>query len=141
VGFENVGGQAGYVTVKFSGNAVADIPGNDLLIHLLDWIPSDNETFQVFASADGLAYSSIGFSGPPTGGVNAPIVLGFDLTTAGFSSAKFFRVVNSRITSACCEGPDIDAFAAVSTVVPEVASTGMLLGVGLCALASLRKKF
>jgi hypothetical protein len=105
----------GFVTVGF-GTEFFNVTGNDILIYLYDWTPSDNEVFEVFASPDGSpgSFISLGSAGTPNGGVGAPVTLGFDLGTAGLASASYLRIVNLRIHPLDGEGPDIDAIEAIA---------------------------
>jgi len=134
----------GFVTVGFGSNFL-NITGDDILVYLLDWTASDNEVFEALASLDGSAGSfvSIGSSGAPNGGVNAPVTLGFDLAVAGLDSAMYLQIRSSRIDPRIGEGPDIDAIQAMSlssSPVPEPGTLALIgSGLGLLCLRMRRR--
>lgn len=103
----------GFVTVSFE-DAFSDGVGNDVIIHLIDWSPAENEIFEVFASWDGVVFESLGLSGTPSGTNTVPFEVGFDLSSSSLGAARYIRVVNSTINiDVDWEGPEIDAIQAI----------------------------
>lgn len=129
----------GYVVVGFSVPFL-NISGDDITIHLSDWIASENEVFEVFASQDGSlsSFFSLGTSGTPNGGVHTPITATFDLGIASMDWALFLRIENLVIHPLEGEGPDIDAIEANAVIpVPSALFLGMS---GLASLVISKRK-
>lgn len=120
--FDNVGGQAGFVTVGFAPNiTIVDGTGDDVRLYLKDFSTTsegggpEDETFTAQGSADGNTFVSlIPTSRSPVGpAVHQLESFGYALP-GQLPTAKFIRVQNLRIANHPFEGPDIDAIEAIN---------------------------
>jgi hypothetical protein len=119
----------GNVVLKFSGGLI-DGPGADLRVFdccTTDGISLAGETFDVFVSADNIAYTLIGGFG---NGVD-------NVDIAGLFAGPFYyvKLVNtSRVNS-----PDIDAIQGFSGAVPEPGSILLLATAAALVIGSLKR--
>ena len=99
----------GFVIVDFGGRLIANMDGDEIIIHLWDWPSAEGESFEVFASMDGFVFHSVGIA-QPSGQRVARASASFDLADAGMVYARYIKIVNGVTnTQPQHEGPDIDA--------------------------------
>jgi hypothetical protein len=118
--FEDEGGFPGFVIVAFGPDVIVDGPGDDLVVHVVDFTVSDwVEAFELWASPDGVDWVLLGVMHPvnPFGGEAEQ--LGFDLLGSGLETVTQVRVVNQTIDPQNLhEGVDLDAFEALNCAEP-----------------------
>jgi len=134
-GYAEFDGDPGYVIVDFS-NPIIDLPGNDLLVHVLDF-NDEEEKFNLYASTDAINYFFVGSANPTdfSFGIDERGQIPFDLSLSGLSQAWYLKLENGTSSyETTHEGPEIDAF----EVIPEPTTLGLILLGGL-AIARRRK--
>ena len=129
-------GDPGFVIVEMEGTIVDGV-GDDVFVVVYDWLANEIEEFSLSASFNGIDFFSLGATGTPFGTRDRTDV-GFDLSDAGLSDARFFRLDN-RYAFNDVTGADIDAFFGIGDPLPapEPTTTALLalglLGVGAAA--------
>jgi len=112
--FESENGLPGFVTVSFGPDVIMDGPGDDLIVHVVDFAVSDwVEAFELWVSPDGVNWVLLGVTHPvnPFGGEAEQ--LGFDLLGSGVEMVTQVRVVNlTNDPLNLHQGVDLDAFEA-----------------------------
>jgi hypothetical protein len=116
----------GFITVKF---ATPLGTGAGVDFQVFDVVSSPEETFSLFASSDGVAFTFVG-------GGNA-VASGVDIDSLFLGPINFLKVANSSTSVSI----DVDAVAGFHefTTVPEVMSTLFPFALGAISLLGLRR--
>lgn len=120
---DNIGSQAGYITVGFAPDLrIVNGNGHDFIVHVEDFSTTseqggpENESFTVFASADGVNFVNFGSVSPAGPAVKVRQAFGFDLD-GKLSEVRFVRIQNNSVVfDSPFEGPEVDAVEAVNFV-------------------------
>lgn len=114
--FEEVGSDPGFVTVVFTDDVIADGPGADFIVHVVDFPQSEFiEAFEVLVSEDGTSFVSLGMVFPTLLMGDLPEPIAFDLAGSGLASVTHVTVRGLNVDPIHQgEGVDIDAFEAIN---------------------------
>ena len=140
-GFNDDGVSPWFVTVGFAPATIIDGPGDDFSIHVIDFLLSDLEQYETFASADGVTFVSLGTTFPTTTTPNVVQTFGYDLAGSGLGSALAIRIVGLVFDiNTPFEGADLDSVEVLNaqSSIPEPCSV-VLAVIGLLAIATRRR--